>query len=108
MLKGKDNIQIAIRDYFVNHYFKQDETPKITLPLGSFKKPDGIEAARMDEIPSKRNHGVPMEPFRIERGLTYGGHIASFLFNLVAESLNFVINKACEKGIIADLKIGNE
>lgn len=40
-------------------------------------------------------YGVPCEPFRIQRGLRQGESISSFFFNIVVETLSFVIHRAC-------------
>lgn len=51
---------------------------------------------------------VPLEPFRITRGLRQGDSISPFLFNMVAEALNFVIIRGCEQGVLAGLPIGKD
>lgn len=51
-------------------------------------------------------NGVPTEPFRIHRGLRQGDPIFPFLFNMVLESLSFVIGEAVSKDLIAGVQVG--
>lgn len=51
-------------------------------------------------------NGVPCEPLKIRRFFRQGDPISSFLFNMVAKALNFVISKGCEKGLIYGLQVG--
>lgn len=51
-------------------------------------------------------NGVPCEPFRMNRGLRQVDPISSFLFNIVDEPLNFVINKPYSKGLISGIHVG--
>lgn len=53
-------------------------------------------------------NGVPTKPFRIHMGLRQGDSISSLLFNIVVEYLNFIIHKACEKGLIVGLHVGSD
>lgn len=48
-------------------------------------------------------NGVPSEPFKIHKALRQGDPISSFSFNIVAESLNFVILEAFSNGLISGL-----
>lgn len=50
----------------------------------------------------------PSKPFKIQREIRQGGPISSFLFNIISESLNFIIDEAYSKGLISGLKVGDE
>lgn len=50
--------------------------------------------------------GVPCEPFKIQRVSRQGDPISPSLFNIVFESLNYVISEAFSKGSISGLCIG--
>lgn len=51
-------------------------------------------------------NGEPCEPFRIYGGLSQVDPFSSFIFNIVAKDLNFVISKSNSKGLILGLRIG--
>lgn len=51
-------------------------------------------------------NGSPSTPVQSEKGLGQGDHISSYLFIIVDESLNFIINEAINKVLIAGVHIG--
>lgn len=53
-------------------------------------------------------NGVLTKPFKTQKGLRYEDPLSSFLFNMVVESLNFVTKEACKKGLIVELKVGDD
>ncbi|CAL5323657.1 unnamed protein product [Camellia sinensis] len=51
-------------------------------------------------------NGSPTEEFSPQRGLRQGDSLSHFLFNIVAEGLNILMNRALEEGIIRGVKVG--
>ena len=52
-------------------------------------------------------NGSPTEEFCPQRGLRQGDPLSSFLFNIVAEGLNILFDRAKEIGLIKGVVIGN-
>ncbi|MER8245056.1 reverse transcriptase domain-containing protein, partial [Acinetobacter baumannii] len=52
------------------------------------------------------SNGSPTKEFKMERGLRQGDPISPFLFTLVMEGLSLAVNKAVERGLFKDLKVG--
>lgn len=53
-------------------------------------------------------NGSPTPPFPMQKGLIQGDPVSSFLFNIVSESLNFIISSAKEKGLIEGILVGKD
>lgn len=51
-------------------------------------------------------NGSPTEEFSPQRGLRQGDSLSPFLFNIVAEGLNILMNRAFKKRIIKGVKVG--
>ncbi|KAJ9539461.1 hypothetical protein OSB04_032194 [Centaurea solstitialis] len=52
-------------------------------------------------------NGSPTEEFYMEKGIRQGDPMAPFLFLVVAEGLNVMVEEAIEKGLFKGLKVGN-
>ncbi|KAL4347436.1 hypothetical protein GQ457_17G003840 [Hibiscus cannabinus] len=51
-------------------------------------------------------NGSPTSPFNIRRGLRQGCPLSPMLFNIVAEALSVLLNKATSRGLFNGIKIG--
>ena len=51
-------------------------------------------------------NGSPTKPFRMERGLRQGDPLSPFLFVLVADILNRILNRVVSEGLIEGVKVG--
>ena len=51
-------------------------------------------------------NGSPSKPFKLERGLTQGYPFSPFLFVMLAETLNGLLQRAKEMGIIRGVNVG--
>ncbi|KAJ9559670.1 hypothetical protein OSB04_004830 [Centaurea solstitialis] len=67
-----------------------------------------IEACLRSSTLSVLVNGSPTKEFEMGRGLRQGDPLAPFLFLIVAENLNVLMEEACEKGVFEGLRIGNE
>lgn len=52
-------------------------------------------------------NGSPTQEFEMERGVRQGDPLSSFLFLMVAEGLNIVINEAVHQGYFKGIKVGD-
>ncbi|KAJ9536053.1 hypothetical protein OSB04_un000779 [Centaurea solstitialis] len=67
-----------------------------------------IEACLRSSTMSVLVNGSPTKEFVMGRGLRQGDPLAPFLFLIVAENLNVLMEEACSKGIIEGLGVGVE
>lgn len=53
-------------------------------------------------------NGSSSSEFNLEKGLRQGDSLSPFLYLIVAEGLNLLVNKAIEKGVFEALKVDND
>ncbi|KAJ9539578.1 hypothetical protein OSB04_026084 [Centaurea solstitialis] len=67
-----------------------------------------IQACLRSSTVSILLNGSPTKEFRMGKGLRQGDPMAPFLFLIVAENLNLLMEEAVDKGLYHGIKVGNE
>ena len=67
-----------------------------------------VEACIRSSKMSVLVNGAPTNEFGMQKGLRQGDPMAPFLFVIVAENLNLLMEEAIDKGLFEGIKVGRE
>lgn len=78
IVEGKDKLQDKIREYFLEH-FKQEENPRITLLMGSFKMLDPAILETLEACPTFDEIWSAIRSFDLGKSPGYAGFNMRFV-----------------------------